>query len=284
MDRINVDDLKLRPEVASPPLWSAGPGCATINDGHARDRQGGGQSTTSTSTTSKALSLIISGRAREAFDLSSESDATRDRVRPQHLRPKLPAWPAGWSRRAPAWSRSSGRRSPTATTTRGMSQRILTKRMKTSGPMLDTGAVGADQRHGRAGPAGGNAGGGGRRIRPQPAAGRQHLRQRQQRRRPRPLALLLHRHAWPARASSGERVRQVGRPPRPRSKTRSIPTNCWRRSTTRSASTRTIVYNHLNQPRELVKADRSGRSGGKGRRSGCSSCLVRRGPPAPRSA
>ena len=46
------------------------------------------------------------------------------------------------------------------------------------------------------------------------------------------------------------------RPARPRSRTRSTRANCWRRSTTPSASTRhTIVYNHLNQPRELVKAE-----------------------------
>ena len=45
-------------------------------------------------------------------------------------------------------------------------------------------------------------------------------------------------------------------PAPPRSKTRFIRSSCWRRSITPSASTRdTIVYNHLNQPRELVKAE-----------------------------
>ena len=53
------------------------------------------------------------------------------------------------------------------------------------------------------------------------------------------------------------RLRQVAtRPARPRSRTRSTRPNCWRRSTTASASSPdTIVYNHLNQPRELVKGE-----------------------------
>ena len=42
----------------------------------------------------------------------------------------------------------------------------------------------------------------------------------------------------------------------PRRRTRSTPASCWRRSTTRfGIDPDTIVYNHLNQPRELVKAE-----------------------------
>ena len=78
-----------------------------------------------------------------------------------------------------------------------------------------------------------------RRVRPQPAEGRQHLRQRQQRRRPRPLAVLLHRR--PRRRRHQARATSTAsptRPARPRSRTRSTPASCWRRSTTPSASTR----------------------------------------------
>ena len=43
---------------------------------------------------------------------------------------------------------------------------------------------------------------------------------------------------------------------RPAATTRSIPAICWPRSITASASTRTrIVYNHLNQPREMVPGE-----------------------------
>ena len=125
--------------------------------------------------------------------------------------------------------------------------------------MLDTGLSAPDRRPGRARPARRDAGRGHRRVRPQPAAGREHLGQRQQRRRPRPLAVLLHRPHRRRRHQARLRLRQERRDrPRPRSKTRSIRPSCWRRSITPSASTPdTIVYNHLNQPRELVKAKRS---------------------------
>ncbi len=59
----------------------------------------------------------------------------------------------------------------------------------------------------------------------------------------------------PAAASPAARsTASPTRPPRPPRTSRCTRTICWRPSTTRSASTRTlIVYNHLNQPRELVK-------------------------------
>ena len=49
----------------------------------------------------RALSLVISGRAREAFDLDAESRQDPRPLRPQHLRPELPAGPpAGRGRHA----------------------------------------------------------------------------------------------------------------------------------------------------------------------------------------
>ena len=85
----------------------------------------------------------------------------------------------------------------------------------------------------------GHAGRRGRRVRPQPAEGRQHLGQRQQRRRPRPLAVLLHGRPRRRRHPPRARPRPVRQdrlgPARP---TRSIPASCWPRSTTPSASTR----------------------------------------------
>ena len=126
-----------------------------------------------------------------------------------------------------------------------------------SGPMLDAGLSALDRRPGRARHARRNAGGGRRRVRPQPAEGRQHLRQRQQRRRPRPLAVLLHRASSPAPASSAATsTASPTRPAPPRWRTRSIPIELL--ATIYHAfgiDPETIVYNHLNQPRELVKAE-----------------------------
>ncbi len=63
----------------------------------------------------KSLSMLNSKRIRQAFDLSQEPDKLRDSLRPPHLRAKLPAWPAGWSRRACGSSTST---SPTPSAAR----------------------------------------------------------------------------------------------------------------------------------------------------------------------
>ena len=90
-----------------------------------------------------------------------------------------------------------------------------------------------------------------------PQARRQHFGQQQQRRRPRSLAVLLHGGRRRRRHQARLRLRQVATPPaRRRSKTRCTRPTCWRRSTTRvGIDPATIVYNHLNQPRELVKGN-----------------------------
>ena len=64
-----------------------------INAGHAGHREGRRRSTTSTSTTTRRSSLVISGRARDAFDLTQRTDADPRPLRPQHVRPELPAGP-----------------------------------------------------------------------------------------------------------------------------------------------------------------------------------------------
>jgi hypothetical protein len=78
MDNIKVDDLQLRPEVFSVRLRRRAKLRQAIED----------QMPTIEKAVEKynldnyydqALNLIISGRAREAFDLEAESDATRDR-------------------------------------------------------------------------------------------------------------------------------------------------------------------------------------------------------------
>ena len=140
----------------------------------------------------RALRLIISGRAREAFDLAQEPQPLRDqygrntfgqscllarRLVEAGTRVVEVIWPKVANSDNHSWDHHVG----------------LTERMKNrSGPMLDTGLSALIDRHGRARAAGRDAGGGRRRVRPQPAEGRQHVGQRQQRGRPRPLALLLH--------------------------------------------------------------------------------------------
>ncbi len=78
MDRIKVDDLNLRPEVTSARLQRRARLRDLINDGMpAIDRAVAKYDLNE--YYDKALQLIISGRAREAFNLGAESDAMRNR-------------------------------------------------------------------------------------------------------------------------------------------------------------------------------------------------------------
>jgi hypothetical protein len=78
MDNIKVDDLQLRPEITSSRLEKRA---------RLRELITGGMPDLEKATAKydlneyyeKALSLVISGRAREAFDLKAETEATRDR-------------------------------------------------------------------------------------------------------------------------------------------------------------------------------------------------------------
>ena len=141
----------------------------------------------------RALSLIISGRAREAFDLRRESAATRDL----------------YGRNTFGQSCLLARRLVEAGHPRrrgGLAQGGELRQSLVGPPPGPHGAdeepVGADARRRAVGPADRprraraacrDAGRRRGRVRPQPAEGREHLGQRQQRRRPRPLAVLLHR-------------------------------------------------------------------------------------------
>ena len=192
MDRIQIDDLQLRPEVFADRLKRRARLRELINDGMPTIDKAVAYYKLD-EYYDQALNLIVSGRAREAFALEPRTGRSCAIATAATRSARAVCSPGGWSKPARASSRSSGRRSPTPTTTPGTTTSDLTKRMKNqSGPMLDTGLVGTDRGPGRARPARRDAGRRRRRVRPQPAEGRQHLRQRQQRRRPRPLAVLLH--------------------------------------------------------------------------------------------
>jgi len=78
MDRIKVDDLNLRPEVSSARLERRARLRDVLNDGMpAIDKAVSKYDLNE--YYDKALGLILSGRAREAFNLKKESDAMRDR-------------------------------------------------------------------------------------------------------------------------------------------------------------------------------------------------------------
>jgi len=78
MDRINIDDLKLRPEISSTRLGRRARLRDMINAGMpALDKAV--ESYDLDKYYETALNLISSGRARDAFDLSKETDKTRDR-------------------------------------------------------------------------------------------------------------------------------------------------------------------------------------------------------------
>src|SRR5713226_858927 len=78
MDKLKIDDLQLRPEVATTRL---------TRRAHLRDLITAGMPSLEKAVTKyelgknyeKALGLVLSGRARNAFELSKESQATRDR-------------------------------------------------------------------------------------------------------------------------------------------------------------------------------------------------------------
>ena len=78
MDKINVDDLKLRPEVSSRRLAKRARLRELINKGMP-DIEKAVAKYDLPAYYEKALSLILSGRARKAFDLKAESNSTREK-------------------------------------------------------------------------------------------------------------------------------------------------------------------------------------------------------------
>src|SRR3954465_5456599 len=198
MDKIKVDDLKLLPEVFAVRLERRAKLRDAINAGMPQIDKAVAEYNLN-EYYDRALSLIISGRAREAFDLRRESAATRDlygrtsfgqscllarRLVEAGTRVIEVVWPKVANSDNHSWDHHQG----------------LTQRMKNqSGPMLDAGPsrlltalderglLAAGRRRGRTGGAHGRRGRRRGRVRPQRAEGSQPLGQRQWRRWPRPL-------------------------------------------------------------------------------------------------
>ncbi len=78
MDRIRVDDLKLRPDVHAMRLKRRAELRETITQGMPRIEKAVSEYKLN-GYYERAIDLVVSGRAREAFSLNKESDATRDR-------------------------------------------------------------------------------------------------------------------------------------------------------------------------------------------------------------
>jgi hypothetical protein len=76
MDRITIDDLKLRPEITAPRLERRAKLRDTINAGMPTLDKAVSR-TAINEYYGKALGLVLSGRARDAFDLGMETDETR---------------------------------------------------------------------------------------------------------------------------------------------------------------------------------------------------------------
>ena len=209
MDRITIDDLKLRPEVSSARLERRARLRDLINDGMpAIDRAV--EKYDLDEYYEQALSLVLSGRARDAFDLNQEDGRDCASATAGTRSARAACWPDDWSKPARGSSKSTGPRSPTRDNHSWDTHTGLTHRMKKqSAPMLDAGLSALDRRSGRTRPAGRNAGRRGGRIRSQSEARRQHLGQQQQRRRPRSLAVLLHRLRGRSRHQTRLRLRQV---------------------------------------------------------------------------
>ena len=77
MDRIKIDDLTMRPEVSVPRMRRRANILKAINEGMPQIEKAVSRYELS-EYTAKALDLILSGQAREAFDLAKEPDALRD--------------------------------------------------------------------------------------------------------------------------------------------------------------------------------------------------------------
>ncbi|MEM7396060.1 MAG: DUF1501 domain-containing protein, partial [Verrucomicrobiota bacterium] len=141
MDKIKVDDLKLRPDVFSLRLKRRAKLRQALND-QMPDIDKAVESHNLDEYYSRALNLVVSGRAREAFDLTQETDKTRDsygrntfgqscllarRLVEAGTRVVEVIWPKVANSDNHSWDHHVG----------------LTKRMKNqSGPMLDDGLAG----------------------------------------------------------------------------------------------------------------------------------------------
>ena len=191
MDQIKVDDLQLRPEVFALRLQRRAKLRDALNAGMRQIDEAVADFKLN-EYYDRALSLIVSGRARDAFNIQAESPQTRDlygrntfgqscllarRLVEAGTKVVEVIWPKVANSDNHSWDHHTDLDQPDA---------------RPIGPDARPGALRPLDRHGPARAVERHAGRGGRRVRPQPAEGCQHLGQRQQRRRPRPLAVLLH--------------------------------------------------------------------------------------------
>ena len=190
MERIKIDDLQLRPDVFAVRLERRAKLRDLVN-AQMPDINTAVKDFQLDSYYSQALDLIVSGRARDAFSLSSEADALRDRYGRNTFgqscllarrlveagtRVVEVIWPKVANSDNHSWDHHSG----------------LTERMRDrSAPMLDAGLSTLIEDL-DAWNAGGDLGSSHRRIWPSAAAWGEHFGQWQFRRRSRSLALLLH--------------------------------------------------------------------------------------------
>jgi len=265
MDRIKIEDLQLRPEVFALRLQRRAKLRDALNAGMPEIDQAVADFKLN-EYYDRALSLIVSGRAREAFNLQAESPQTATCMAARRS-VRAVCWPADWSRPAPRSSRSSGPKWRTPTTIHGTSRRFDQPDARPVGPHARPGALGPlidmDQRglldetlvvavgeFGRSPQKGISTSGNGN-----SADGRDH---------------------WPycyTAVMAGAGIRRgmsMASPTRPAplpSPTRSTRASCWLRFITASASTR---------PPSSITTSTSPRAG-QGRRGDQAVCLSRQG-------
>ncbi len=141
MERIRVDDLKLRPEVFASRLQRRAKLRDVINAGMPEVDKAV-QEYNLGPYYDKALSLVLSGRARDAFDLSQEAPKTRDRYGRntfgQSLLLARRLVEAGTRVVEVIWPKVANSDNHSWDTHVGLAQRIKNQ----AGPMLDTGLSG----------------------------------------------------------------------------------------------------------------------------------------------
>ena len=114
MDRIKIDDLKLRPDVFAVRLQRRAKLRDVINAQMPAVEKAVEKEHLDEYYT-RALNLVTSGRARDAFDLSPRSRRHCATATAGTRSAKAACSPAAWSKPARASSKSSGRRSPIPT-------------------------------------------------------------------------------------------------------------------------------------------------------------------------
>ena len=261
MDKIRVDDLQLRPEVFSMRLERRAGSARRSTPGCRRSRRRS-RITTSTSITTGPSDLVISGRAREAFNIAAEPEKTREmygrntfgqscllarRLVEAGTRVVEVVWPKVANSDNHSWDHHTG----------------LSARMKDqSGPMLDAGLVrllitDLDDRG---------------MLKPRPwswpsasSAGPRKRASAPRATATAPTAATTGRTAtppsWPGPGSS--EATSTASPTRPAPPPLEDPVHPGELLATIyhafGIDPATIVYNHLKQPRELVKAEAVGR-------------------------